>query len=140
LRDKTSAVAFIRITSPRTDDAGPGAVKQRLRMDHDKVADVHVGARLTASTCHELRSTVRAAVGGHDAVRLWLDRVERVDAPGLGLLVGLHRLARQFDATLVCINPSPRLTAALRPRGLERVLRLQFILVEQDRRLAERSA
>jgi anti-anti-sigma factor len=103
-----------------------------MRMHHDGVADVHVGNELTAATCQDLRARVRAALAQHDAVRLWLDEVERVDAPGLGLLVGLHRLAGQLDAGLVFVNPSARFTAALRKRGLDRVLRLQFTVVEAE--------
>jgi anti-anti-sigma factor len=104
-------------------------------MHHDKTADVHIGVALTASTCQDIRSLVRAALAGHDVVRLWLDEVQELDAPGLGLLMGLHRLARDQDATLICVNASPRLMVFLRKVGLHRVLHLQLIVPERTIRL-----
>lgn len=109
-------------------------------MHHDKIADVHVGALLTVTHCRDVRTDVQRAFIGHDLVRLWLDEVDQVDAAGLGLLVGLHRLARQLDATLVCVNPSARLTKTLRRRGLERVLRLQFVIVDEPSGAQQRLA
>jgi anti-anti-sigma factor len=110
------------------------------RMHHDEVADVHVGASLTVSTCQELRRTVREALTTHDTVRLWLDEIDHVDAPGLGLLVGLSRLANQLDASLICANPSVRVAAALRERGLDRVLRVCFVVDENGHLSAKRPA
>jgi len=109
-------------------------------MHHDKIADVHVGAVLTVTTCQDVRAAVQGAFIAHDLVRLWLDEVDHVDAAGLGLLVGLHRLARQLDATLVCVNPSARLTTVLRKRGLQRVLRLQFVIVDEPGRVHQQLA
>lgn len=100
-------------------------------------ADVQVGSLLTAATCHELRTTVRSAFDTHPVVQLWLDDVERVDAAGLGLLVGLNRFARENDATLICVNPSPYLTGVLRKLKLGRVLYLQFTLLDDRAPVAD---
>jgi anti-sigma B factor antagonist len=85
-------------------------------------AVVDAGSRLLASEAPRLRNAVRRASVEHDLVELRVDRVQVFDAAGLGLLLGLHRLARASGAAVLVVAPPPRLMAALRRRGLHRVL------------------
>ena len=86
------------------------------------MAETDAGLRLLASEAPRLRQSVRRLAAGHALVLLRVDRVVAFDAAGIGLLLGLHRLARLNGAGLVLVRPAPRLMTALRRRGLHRVL------------------
>ncbi|MGJ7441090.1 STAS domain-containing protein [Aquipuribacter sp. MA13-6] len=99
------------------DGAGGGSDVERVLM-----AEADAGPRLLASEALRLRQVVRRLASGHALVLLRLDQVVAFDAAGIGLLLGLHRLARLNGAGLVLVRPAPRLMDALRRRGLHRVL------------------
>lgn len=84
--------------------------------------EIDAGARLQSAEAAGLRNAVRHLSAQHDLVTLRVDGVVAFDAAGIGLLLGLHRLARSNGAGLVVAGPGPRLMAALRRRGLHRVL------------------
>ena len=123
---------------PAPPPPGPAGVAQDVTGYHDRVqvdppgrgsdgersliAEADAGPRLLASEAMRLRQLVRTLSGGHALVLLRVDQVVAFDAAGLGLLLGLHRLARLNGAGLVLVRPAPRLMAALRRRGLHRVL------------------
>jgi anti-anti-sigma factor len=90
--------------------------------DQGLMAEIDAGSRLLASEAPRLRRAVRQLSTGHALVILRVDRVEVFDAAGIGLLLGLHRLARLSGAALMLGRPAPRLMTALRRRGLHRVL------------------
>ncbi|MFC5381062.1 STAS domain-containing protein [Aquipuribacter nitratireducens] len=102
------------------------------RADPDVVeagpAVVEVGPRLLASEAPRLRNALRRAGAEHDLVELRVGEVVTFDTAGLGLLLGLHRLARADGAAMVVVAPPPRLLAALRRKGLHRVLVLEVPL------------
>ncbi|WP_380165210.1 STAS domain-containing protein [Jannaschia sp. R86511] len=99
---------------------GPGGGGSDV--ERSLMAEADAGPRLLASEALRLRQVVRRLSAGHALVLLRLDQVVAFDAAGLGLLLGLHRLARLNGAGLVLVRPTPRLMAALRRRGLHRVL------------------
>ncbi len=84
--------------------------------------EVDAGPRLDSAEAVRLRRSVAALSSEHALVGLRVDRVVAFDAAGLGLLLGLHRLARAKGSGLVVVGPRGRLLAALRRRGLHRVL------------------
>ena len=86
------------------------------------MAETDAGPRLMASEAPRLRQAVRRLSLGHALVLLRVDEVVSFDAAGIGLLLGLHRLARLNGSGLVLVRPAPRLMTALRRRGLHRVL------------------
>lgn len=90
--------------------------------DEASIAEVDAGTRLLASESPRLRQAVLALSRTNALVTLRVDRVEAFDTAGIGLLLGLHRLARSNGAALVLLRPTVRLSAALRRRGLHRVL------------------
>jgi anti-anti-sigma factor len=93
-------------------------------------AVVEVGPRLLASEAPRLRHLVRQVSAEHDLVELRVRQVQAFDAAGLGLLLGLHRLARANGAAMVVVGPPPRLMTALRRRGLHKVLVVEVSLPE----------
>jgi anti-anti-sigma factor len=94
-----------------------------VQQDHEaSIAEIDAGTRLLASESPRLRQAVLAVSRTHPLVTLRVDRVEVFDTAGIGLLLGLHRLARGNGAALVLARPTVRLSAALRRRGLHRVL------------------
>lgn len=86
------------------------------------LGDVDAGNRLLPSEAVRLRHEVGGASQRHRLVQLRVDRVVAFDTAGIGLLLGLHRLARSNGAALVLLRPTQPLMAALRRRGLHRVL------------------
>ncbi|WP_336922507.1 STAS domain-containing protein [Aquipuribacter sp. SD81] len=93
-------------------------------------AVVEVGPRLLASEAPRLRRSVHLVSAEHDLVELRVHQVQAFDAAGLGLLLGLHRLARSHGAAMVVVGPPPRLMTALRRRGLHKVLVVEVSLPE----------
>lgn len=88
----------------------------------DGLVELDAGSRLDPAEAVRLRRAVAQLSGQHALVGLRVDQVVTFDAAGLGLLLGLHRLARAKGAGLLVVGPTPRLLAALRRRGLHRVL------------------
>lgn len=98
-----------------------------LPLPPDGLVEVDAGSRLDPAEAVRLRRAVAQLSGGHAMVGLRVDRVVTFDAAGLGLLLGLHRLARAKGAGLLVVGPGPRLLAALRRRGLHRVLVIEML-------------
>lgn len=98
------------------------------------LVELGAGSRLDPAEAVRLRRAVAALSIDHALVGLRVDQVVTFDAAGLGLLLGLHRLARAKGAGLVVVGPSPRLLAALRRRGLHRVLVVEMIAAEDGPR------
>lgn len=98
---------------------GPGGGSD---VERNLMAETDAGPRLLASEALRLRQVVRRLAVGHALVLLRLDQVVAFDAAGIGLLLGLHRLARLNGSGLVLVRPAPRLMDALRRKGLHRVL------------------
>ena len=95
---------MITVMGAEPPGAGPPDRSGRAALE-----PLDAGALLTSQASEDLRAAVRAAAAEDDGadIRLLLDRVARFDTSGLGLLVGLHRLARQEGARLVCVSPAP---------------------------------
>jgi anti-sigma B factor antagonist len=87
---------------------------------------VSVSGRLAASTVAELRTVLLAAAecGSGDLV-VDLADVEIVDASGLGVLVGAHRLAARRERRLVLRNVPQRIERLLVATRLNRVLTVE---------------
>lgn len=103
-----------------------------LPLPPDGLVEVDAGSRLDPAEAVRLRRAVAQLSGGHAMVGLRVDRVVTFDAAGLGLLLGLHRLARAKGAGLLVVGPSPRLLAALRRRGLHRVLVIEMLPTDDE--------
>jgi len=90
--------------------------------DGSLIAEFDAGVRLVPAEAQRLRRAVLRLSADHALVLLRVDQVAVFDTAGIGLLLGLHRLARLNGSGLVLLRPPPRLLAALRRRGLHRVL------------------
>ena len=84
---------------------------------------VSLSGRLSAATVADVRAVLVAALecGNGDLV-VDLHGVELVDASGLGVLVGAHRLASRIDRRLVLRSVPPRIERLLAATHLNRVL------------------
>ena len=91
------------------------------------LVELDAGTRLDPAEAVRLRRAVAALSDDHVLVGLRVDRVVAFDAAGLGLLLGLHRLARAKGAGLLVVGPTDRLLTALRRRGLHRVLVIETL-------------
>jgi anti-anti-sigma factor len=84
---------------------------------------VSLSGRLAASTVADVRSVLVATLeAGHGDLVVDLEGVELVDASGLGVLVGAHRLATRMDRRLVLRSVPPRIERLLAATHLNRVL------------------
>jgi anti-anti-sigma factor len=92
----------------------------------DRVIDV--GTTLTEQQRLTLRDQVRDNADVGTTIRVRLSRVRSFDTAGLGVLVGLRRVAAADHAHVVFADTPPDLLAALRQTGLGRVLDLQIEL------------
>lgn len=97
------------------------------------LVELDVGTRLDPAEAVRLRRAVAALCDDHALVGLRVDRVVAFDAAGLGLLLGLHRLARAKGAGLLVVGPTDRLLTALRRRGLHRVLVIETLTEDRAR-------
>ncbi|HEX3706738.1 MAG TPA: STAS domain-containing protein [Mycobacteriales bacterium] len=87
---------------------------------------VSVSGRLAASTVAELRAVlVAAADSGCGDLVLDLDGAEIVDASGLGVLIGAHRVAARRERRLVLRRVPARVERLLIATRLNRVLTLE---------------
>jgi anti-sigma B factor antagonist len=88
-----------------------------------------LSGRLSASTVAEVRAALVAAIDrGRGDLVVDLTSVELVDASGLGVLVGAHRLALRGERRLVLRGTPPRVERLLAVTHLNRVLTLEPIL------------
>lgn len=87
---------------------------------------VSLSGRLAASTVADVRAVLTAAAeaGAGDLI-VDLGGVERIDASGLGVLVGAHRVAMRRERRLVLRNVPPRIERLLAATRLNRVLAVE---------------
>ena len=114
------------------DSARPQVVRAEPAVAHVTISIdapgtlVSVSGRLAASTVAELRAVlVSAADSGYGDLVLDLGGVEIVDASGLGVLVGAHRLAARRERRLVLRNVPHRVERLLIATRLNRVLTVE---------------
>lgn len=87
---------------------------------------VSLDGRLDASTASETRDRLHQAVEvGTGKLVVDLSEVDLVDATGLGVLAGTHRLATRAGRTMVLRGTPLRVERLLRRIGLARVLRTE---------------
>ncbi|MFC5817480.1 STAS domain-containing protein [Nonomuraea harbinensis] len=87
---------------------------------------VRLGARLDAGTSAGVRERLHEAVesGAGDLI-LDLSELEMIDATGLGVLVGTHRLALDIERRVVLRAVPPRIMRILAVTRLNRVLHVE---------------
>jgi anti-sigma B factor antagonist len=87
---------------------------------------VRLGARLDAGTSSGERARLHEAVasGAGDLI-LDLSELEVIDATGLGVLVGTHRMARDAGRRVVLRAVPPRIMRILAVTRLNRVLHVE---------------
>jgi anti-anti-sigma factor len=87
-----------------------------------------LSGRLSAVTVADVRAALAAAInGGTGDLVVDLQRVDLVDASGLGVLVGAHRLALRGERRLVLRNVPPRIARLLAVTHLNRVLTTEIV-------------
>jgi anti-anti-sigma factor len=92
----------------------------------DPGALVCVEGRLAAATVADLRAVLlTAADSGTGDLVLDLGGVEIIDASGLGVLVGAHRLAERRERRLVLRNVPDRIERLLAATRLNRILAVE---------------
>jgi anti-anti-sigma factor len=88
-----------------------------------------LNGRLSALTVAEVRTALITAIAcGAGDVVVDISEVELVDASGLGVLVGAHRLAVRGERRLVLRNVPDRIERLLAITHLNRVLTLEHVL------------
>lgn len=93
-------------------------------------AELVVSGRLDARSAPIAREILQAAVDiGHGDIVLHVPELEIWDASGLGVIVGVHRRARQAGRRLVLIEVPPRQLRLFRATRLTRVLAVQPVAV-----------
>jgi anti-anti-sigma factor len=84
---------------------------------------VSLSGRLAAATVADVRAVLVATLESGDGdLIVDLAGVELVDASGLGVLVGAHRLATRMERRLVLRSVPPRIERLLAATHLNRVL------------------
>lgn len=84
---------------------------------------VHVSGRFDTHTAAAIRERLHAAVRQGDGLLLIdMSTVDTLDATGLGVLVGTHRLAEQAGRQLALRGTPARLTRVLHLTRLDRFL------------------
>ena len=90
---------------------------------------VSLSGRLCAATVADVRTTLGEAIDcGEGDLVVDIERVDMVDASGLGVLVGAHRLAVRNDRRLVLQNVPTRIERLLMITHLNRVLSTREVL------------
>src|SRR3954465_2209005 len=85
--------------------------------------DVIIEGRLDVHTVPDIRDAIHAVIiRGPGELRLHLGAAEIGDAPGLGVIVHLHRRATRAERRLLLVDASDRTTRLLRGCRLERIL------------------
>ncbi|MEU4578104.1 STAS domain-containing protein [Nonomuraea sp. ATR24] len=91
-----------------------------------KAQVVRTGQRLDAGTSAGVRTMLHEAVdSGEGDLILDLSKLEMIDATGLGVLVGTHRLALSAQRRLVLRGVPPRIMRILAVTRLNRVLHVE---------------
>jgi anti-anti-sigma factor len=86
---------------------------------------VALAGRVDAVAAAGIRSVLHAAVlDGTGELTVDMSAVEALDAVGLGVLMGTHRLAAANGRSLVLTGCQPRISRLLRAIRLHRVLQL----------------
>ena len=81
--------------------------------------------RVDAATAADVRGVLHAAVlDGTGELTVDMSGVEALDAVGLGVLMGTHRLAATSGRSVVLTDCRPRIARLLRAIRLHRVLQL----------------
>jgi anti-sigma B factor antagonist len=94
---------------------------------------ISLTGRLSARTVAEVRSTLVAAIAlGKGDLVLDISGVDLVDASGLGVLVGAHRLALRGERRLVIRSAPQRVERLLAATHLNRVLTLEQVVELDD--------
>jgi anti-anti-sigma factor len=84
---------------------------------------ISLDGRLSAATVADVRAVLGAAIGdGAGDLVVDIEQVDLVDASGLGVLVGAHRLALRSERRLVLRNVPKRIERLLVITHLNRVL------------------
>jgi len=95
------------------------------RADGDDVCVVTPVGQLDVATAPRLRQVLtEAQFGPAHTVVLDLDRVEYLDAIGVGVIVDAHHRARTHDARFVVACGRERLLRVLADAGLDQVLEI----------------
>jgi anti-anti-sigma factor len=90
---------------------------------------ISLAGRLAASTVAEVRAALVAAISaGTGDLIVDIANVELVDASGLGVLVGAHRLALREERRLVLRAVPPRIDRLLAVTHLNRVLAVERVV------------
>jgi anti-sigma B factor antagonist len=114
--------------SVRQRSSEPASIDARRELDIaiDVAAPgtvVSLTGRLAAATVADVRAVLAAALESGDGdLIVDLAGVELVDASGLGVLVGAHRLASRVERRLVLRSVPPRIERLLAATHLNRVL------------------
>jgi anti-anti-sigma factor len=89
-------------------------------------SEVALSGRLDVHTVHDVRAAIHAALqrGSGDLVVNVRD-LEMLDVTGLGMLVGVHRLAGRSGRRLVLREVGPQLERMLRISRLHRILTVE---------------
>lgn len=107
-------------TPPRPRPAGPGLVLDHLEPGQR----VALRGRLDVVAAADTRlALAEALAAGSGDLLLDLSQLTRVDATGLGVLVGAHRAAGRRGRTLVLADVPPQVGRLLLVTRLHRVLR-----------------
>ena len=86
---------------------------------------VALAGRLDATAAAGIRAVLHAAVlDGTGELTVDMSGVDALDAVGLGVLMGTHRLATANGRSLVLTGCRPRIARLLRAIRLHRVLRM----------------
>jgi anti-anti-sigma factor len=94
---------------------------------------ISLSGRLAASTVAEVRAALVAALGaGTGDMVVDLAGVDLVDASGLGVLVGAHRLALREERRLVLRRVPPRIERLFAVTRLNRVLTIEQVITLGD--------
>jgi anti-sigma B factor antagonist len=95
---------------------------------------ISLTGRLSARTVAEVRSTLKTAIEeGQGDLVLDISGVDLVDASGLGVLVGAHRLALRGERRLVIRRAPQRVERLLAATHLNRVLTLEPVIDLESR-------
>jgi anti-sigma B factor antagonist len=94
---------------------------------------VSLSGPLSARTVAEVRSALVAAIAcGDGDLVVDLAEVQLIDASGLGVLVGAHRLARRSERRLVLRRVPSRVERLLAITHLNRVLTVEHVVTIEE--------
>lgn len=95
---------------PTGDCSGAGLADSGRRVDRpnegQEVLRVVGITELTAAHGPRFRKQVRAALNGHTVIEIDLSRTTSMDCAGLGALLALRQLTRQWKGFVRLLNPS----------------------------------